>query len=281
MAKNHLVFTPVTPDDYVSTRRVPSSGGRRLIGTATVVVGLALSLGLAVSWVGLLFPVGGPRPVVLTQGERLFSPDGEGNVLSWLSATLFALLALGFILLAALTRGARRRAFVVFAIVAGAMSLDEAAQIHEYFYLIAIRLNLSSPLTWAWLMIGIPVAIGVGVVVLIAARNVPSMLRRRLIVAGALFLSGALGVEFIGGLERRLTYTTNTLLADSINIALIGVEEGLEFAGVIVACAAVVTSLRLRRQSAGLFLQLGHAFGADSTVDHETAHEGRPDAVPS
>src|SRR5690606_37424014 len=90
--------------------------------------------------------------------------------------------------------------------------------------------------------VGILAALIVGAVLLWAARQLSPRTRRRLIVAGAVFLAGALGAEsLVGALYRNLGLEGG----HPAYMALTVIEESLEAAGVVIALWAVVSRLRL------------------------------------
>ncbi|MBM7781378.1 putative membrane protein [Arthrobacter tumbae] len=181
----------------------------------------------------------------------------EDSVWTWYSVLLLAAVSAAFALLALIRRstGQGFAPYVCFAVAAGFMSIDEATLFHEKFAIAARLMGLSLPFTFTWLVIGIPFAIVAGFVLLAIARRVDALLRRRLIVAGAVFLVGAVGFEMLGGI----------IVSLSDNLVLPGtrllyqftamIEEGLEVAGALIALWATLAALDIRWTGRSLVAQ--------------------------
>ncbi len=109
------------------------------------------------------------------------------------------------------------------------LSLDEGVAIHEHFETLAERLaDRGIPLlssSWAWIPFGAALALGVGVAFLPFLRALPRRLVIRFVLAGALYLTGALVMEYLGGvmLTRGIT-SEGGILYQMEEL----VEEGLE-----------------------------------------------------
>jgi hypothetical protein len=94
-------------------------------------------------------------------------------------------------------------------------------------------------LHFAWVVPGAALACVVGLVLLRRLRAQPVEVRRRLVVAGAVYLTGALVLETVSGQVLRVygaggkAYTLVT-----------SVEEGLEMAGASLLLAALLLQLR-------------------------------------
>jgi hypothetical protein len=175
---------------------------------------------------------------------RVFGMDGELNAPTWYSASALLFCAGLAALIAALRSRARRTAgawhWGLLAATLAFLSLDEAALLHE---------ELSKPLTrsldldearwqyWAWL--GPYLALAV-VFVGVFARfiwRLPPNTRRPLLAGGAIFLTGAAGLELVGrDLWDDGDVSTPYLL-------LVGVEEILEMLGVTLVAYALLTYL--------------------------------------
>ncbi len=171
---------------------------------------------------------------------RLFDMDREMNIPTWFSAVLLLLCALRSFEISRRTRqrnssGAAHWAGL--ALLFGALSLDEVAEIHEIFSEpMRILFNAAGYLYFAWV---IP---AFGLVVLIAllyrrfVLELPGQTRKLFLIAGLLYLVGSMGVELLGGQHwshngrYNLTYLTLT-----------AAEEILEMVGVVVFFHALRT----------------------------------------
>jgi len=187
----------------------------------------------------------------LAEAKRLTDLDGEANLPATFSASLFGTVALGLLALAGLRRsaGQRARPVVVLAVVAAYLGLDEACELHESLALVADRLHATAGLAnFAWLVPGVALAAVGGVVVLRSARALQPRLRRRLVVAGAVFLLGAVVLEYASSLFL-VDLPGNDELTAAQPVAYVVVnalEEGTEMVGALLALAAVLAELRLR-----------------------------------
>jgi hypothetical protein len=135
----------------------------------------------------------------------------EGNVTAWFSATLLLAAA---VLLAAVAWAARSRGdrdAVWWWVLAGGfvyLSLDEGAALHETLIgPIGELTDASGFFRYAWIIVAIPVVVILFFVFLGFLRRLPPVTRRWCLISGAVFLSGAIGVEAIGGaVEDVLTF---------------------------------------------------------------------------
>jgi hypothetical protein len=162
---------------------------------------------------------------------RLLWVDGEGNIPAWYSAVLLFLCAL---LLGTITLAQHYQAegkltgWLFLTVIFLFLSLDEIAQFHELSIApLRTRFELTGFFHYAWI---VPAALAVVLFVLAYARFVarlPARTRQLFLMAGAVYIAGALGVEAISGKqasmhgEQNLTYH-----------AIITVEELFEMAGI-------------------------------------------------
>jgi hypothetical protein len=153
---------------------------------------------------------------------QLFDLDLEQNLPTGYSTAVLALASLLLLLLAGRKRleGDRwTRHWLALALGFGLLSLDEVAGLHE-------TLNTALPFSWA-----IPGGIAAALVALLYLgflRALPPRTRWGFVAAGALFLGGAVGVEF--GTEWYAQADLMDTLAYNLWTA---VEEGLEMTGVV------------------------------------------------
>jgi len=178
---------------------------------------------------------------------RLFSLNRGGNLPSWFQSTLLLAcsLLLYFIYKKESVKDSKVRWRVLWPVFLF-LSIDEAAAIHagitdRFFRLMNAAGVLSGSRSWVvvWgILVGL---LGLWLWKLLA--KLPTKTRTEFLVAGTLFLSGALGwemvlgwYEHVGGI-RNLTYMTGTTI-----------EELLECAGVIVFLHALLSYLRLSHQ---------------------------------
>lgn len=226
----------------------------RLIGVLAAGAALMLVVGVVFSYATVSLPAGDSTSRLFRGVAGLLYADGEANLWAWSSALLLAGLALVFAVKALTVREASPLPFFALAVVALGMSADEAAMLHERL----ARANLGVGWTFSWLALGIPLALGVGLVVLRLARGIDPMLRRRLILAGFVFLLGAIGVETLGGAVAMSEQTSAVSPQASLLYHLaVAVEEGLEVAGTLMALGATLSTLDLRVDRRELVVRSG------------------------
>lgn len=181
----------------------------------------------------------------------LFDLNGEHNVPAMLSSVAILLAAALLACIAAQEyqrRAPLRRYWMALCLGFAYLALDEAAAVHEKFNR-PIRILFDSPdFAAAW------VVVGVGGALLVGLLFVPFLLRLRrgtaveFMLAGGVYLLGALGVESVGG--PALAPPTSFLFH-----ATIAVEEALEMAGI----ALFVRTLLRELQDRGVQLRLAFA----------------------
>jgi len=162
-----------------------------------------------------------------------FDMDGENTVPAWFSSLLLFSCAAA----AAAIWQIRKRtggAFVLqWALLAGVfvyLSLDESAGLHEILIVpLRRRLGLSGILYFAWVVPGSVLVLGFFAYYFRFWWRLPSRVRALVFVAAAVYLSGALGMELMGGAiaeSQGLESLTYTLVMT--------VEESLEMLGLVV-----------------------------------------------
>jgi hypothetical protein len=180
--------------------------------------------------------------------------DNEANVWAWYASVLLATLAAAFVLHAFVARnaGAPVGPYLLLAALAAFMSVDEAAILHEKLSNIVTGFP-----TWGWLAIGVPFAALVGAGALWLTRTMERYFRRRLIVAGALFLLGAVVMEGIAGVTVVQAGSYDAGTQTVVYMVLLAIEEFLELAGVLFALWATLTALDMERRPEGLRVSPG------------------------
>lgn len=189
-------------------------------------------------------------------GRDLFDLDAETNVPATFSALILLLAAviLG-VIAAARGQAGRADAFSWRALtgIFAYLALDEATMLHERLDRITSSLvSTDGFLHYAWVL---PYGI-LGLVVLALflrfLLQLPANIRWRVVLAGVIYVGGAMGVEMIGGA------VVTTLSEESLPARMLTVlEEGMEMLGVILFIGALLSYIRLYLP--GLQLRLGLA----------------------
>ena len=194
-----------------------------------VAVGACLAAGAAVAAVSVV--TGADQ---LLGFKRLLDLNGEGNLPTWFSSGLLLIAAMLLGGLAMTVVPAQRRAWALLALVFAGLSLDEAASLHEMSNAPLRRLlHLGPALYFPWIIGGAVVAALVGMSEWRLLRSLPRRTALGFIVAGAVFVTGAIGLE---ALAAPLYATHAHPLAHA---GLVTAEEFLEMLGVSLFIVAV------------------------------------------
>lgn len=194
---------------------VPASGVRRLVVGATALV----------SALGLVAEIGEYEFGLGEDIVEAFSLSYEANVPTWYaSVLLFSCGALlGVVAHHAYRVASRdRHRWALLAAIFVYISLDEAVEIHEH----AAYFDTGGVLYFSWVIPAAIVVALVGLAFLPFVRRLPPLTRRRFVIAGALYVGGALGMEL------PLGWWTERSGDQNLGYGLIDwVEESLELAG--------------------------------------------------
>ncbi len=172
---------------------------------------------------------------------RLFHLDGEGNATSWFSSMLLLSAAAVSAMCAAGSRPTQSpHMWWILAATFTGFSLDEFASLHELSIVPLRELwQTSGLLHFPWVIAGAVVA---GCVFVLCARDLfrlPPRFACMIIASGAIFVSGSLGIEAIGGWWSS-TYGQSSLQYECI----VAGEELLEMIGIALFITTLLGWLR-------------------------------------
>jgi len=172
---------------------------------------------------------------------RLFHLDGEGNITAWFSSMLLLAASCASLLIALRPREQKEPLiWWVLAIAFAFMSLDEFASLHELSSEPLRALwQTSALLHYPWILGGLAAAATVFALCATGLLRMQPYEALLLLASGAMYLSGALGVEMIGGWWAAQHGEAN-LAYQSIAAG----EELLELLGVVLFLAVAVARLR-------------------------------------
>jgi hypothetical protein len=161
-----------------------------------------------------------------------FYVDYESNVPTWYSAFQLALAA-GLLAMVAAVKTARhapfRRHWAALSLIFFLLSIDEVAMIHEYpIDPLRRALGAGGLLYYTWVIPGAAFVALVGLGFCRFLRHLPERTRNGFLLAGAVFVGGAIGVEMLSGLQADLYGEENFIYA-----MIITVEELLEMIGIV------------------------------------------------
>lgn len=171
----------------------------RLLRVTGAVVLVAVALNAISLAVRLLALRGGASD----QAVRWLSVDAEANLPTLVNALLLLLSACASWALAATARRDGVRWWRHWALLAAAfayLTLDELATIHEEgIGLVARYVERSGVLTFGWVLLAAPLVVVFALVNVSFLRWLPARTRWLLVAAGALYVTGALGLEMVSG----------------------------------------------------------------------------------
>ena len=192
--------------------------------------------------------------------RRLLDFNGEGNAPAWYSSLLFLL---GAVLLMVVWRvqsaaGDRfRRHWAGLALVFLFLALDEAAAVHEQLIdPVRDALGTGGALLHAWV---IPYSVALALLLVVYVpflRALPARTRRLMVVAGTIYVAGAIGMEMIGG----YAWDRNPVRGVPI-IAIMALEETLEMVGLAIFAYALLDHLGRIRPEFGIRIEATAANG--------------------
>lgn len=166
----------------------------------------------------------------------------ELSVSTWFASALWLLLAV-IAFTAGVLADSKRGYWFAFGAIAAIASMDETATLHEKFYLAGSALTAYLPFdffSYRWVIVGVIIAIVVAVSLLPFVLSLPRPVTIGIIVGGAIFLAGAIGLETLGGHAAAQYGDTSWQLH-----ALMHVEEFFEYIGVAIAVYALSGMVRL------------------------------------
>ena len=170
---------------------------------------------------------------------RLFDLDGESNVPAWYSSVALFLCAPLLLLVSAEKGAPYVRHWQILAVVFVLLSLDEAASFHESLsWTLQVALDSHGIFYYAWL---IPAILFVLLILMVYRRflwGLPRETRSRFLVAGAVYVTGAIGLEMVESWYVELHGNQNLPMALTISV-----EEGLEMLGVVLFIRALLLHL--------------------------------------
>lgn len=174
---------------------------------------------------------------------RLFDLDSEANIPTWYAS--ISLLACS-VILAAIAHTQPKEAIPkagdwrTLSIIFLFLSIDELASIHELLIEpLRAGLGTSGIFHFAWVIPYSGLVLLLGLKYLKFLTQLPAPTRRAFLLAGAIYIGGALGMEMIDGLyaslygEKNLTYAFLTTI-----------EETLEMLGIVVFLHTLLTYLK-------------------------------------
>jgi hypothetical protein len=155
----------------------------------------------------------------------------EGNLPTWFSSSLLLACAVAAGAIASL-RPPMHRPWWFIALLAGWMSLDEAAEMHEH---LGGHIGTNGLLYYDWVIPAAVIVVALVIAFVPFIRALATTTRRRLVIAGAVYVGGALVMEL------PLGWWTEQHGTDGFGYALIDwIEETMEMVGAVLALSALL-----------------------------------------
>ncbi|MEJ5945890.1 hypothetical protein WDZ17_11365 [Pseudokineococcus basanitobsidens] len=205
-----------------------------------VAVALALT-----SLLGHLWGLATPGGVPFDGYERLMEVvdvDRETTVPSWFSASLLLLCAVLLLDVARTARAERdrwRRHWVVLTVAFAYLSVDEGSRLHETGSALLDRAGVDTGLRFAWVVLAVPVVAVFVLAMLPFLARLPRRTAVSFVVAGAVYVGSAVGLELVGG---RLVDATSVGTAPYVVVS--SLEELGEMVGATLFAWAVADHQR-------------------------------------
>jgi len=204
----------------------------------------------------------------------LFDFDDEGNFPT-LFSTLLLLACAGLMLLIGLSRraqGARDGGYWLFlAAIFAYLGIDETVKLHErLIVLIRDALGTSGVLFFAWVIPYGLAALVLGLIYLRFVWRLPTRVRTLVLLAGGLYVAGALGMEMIGGAY----FDMRNGEKDVVFALMTTLEETLEMVGLTVFIYAMLTYIDTAL--GGISLQIAPAAAEMARIQAQDARAGQP-----
>lgn len=188
---------------------------------------------------GQFYVLDGGNSEMLLKAAGKLDLDGEKSSLpTWFQSSLMLFSAFLLLIIAAVRREAEDKNYFFWgflSVVFIYLSLDETISIHEQLT-VPLRqgLNLGGVFFMSWV---VPVGIFVVIFFLLSLRflsRLPAETRRMMILAGAIYVGGALGMEMIDGAYYEKVIEPLGGIADWNYVLMTTVEESLESLGLAV-----------------------------------------------
>ena len=181
----------------------------------------------------------------------IFNVNGERNIPAWFSTSMLLFCSALLALIACVKKARSDRHILLWQLLALAflfLSVDEAASLHERLNKLGSILPDNPVLYFGWVVPALVFVVIYGVLNLRLLADLPVRIRILFLVAGGIYVGGAIGVEMIGGYylsfhERKdLTYSIITVF-----------EEIIEMTGIVVFIYALMTYINQDMNPIGIY----------------------------
>ena len=207
--------------------------GKVLRCLLAVILLLLLANCLGIAWF-IIYPPEVRMPLLV----NLFNFNLEANVPTLFSACQLVLAAALLLSVGVVLRNNHRpfTAWMVLSVLMLFLAIDEASSIHEQLTVVTREaLGTSGYLFFAWV---IPYGVATLLLILLFAKflfDLPVRTRRLFVLAGAIYVTGALGFEMLGG-----RYVTSPGATEVVYSVIYTMEELFEMTGIALFIYAIL-----------------------------------------
>lgn len=178
---------------------------------------------------------------------RLFNINGEANIPTWFSSSILLLCSFLLGIIALLKKMEKKPYIFHWAILSGIflyISLDEAAILHEMaIKSLRYTFNLTGYFYYGWIIPAGIIVLIVGLTYLKFLAHLPKKTKRLFILAGCIFVGGAIGLEALGG-QYDYMFDQGQITNDGFTSILETCEEFMEMTGVVIFIYALLDYMR-------------------------------------
>ena len=168
---------------------------------------------------------------------KLFNVDFERNIPTWVSAMLLAFVGLHFLLISYCGRVIRKRYlthWLLLALIFFALSADEFIQLHEQIIRpMREMFDTGGFLYYPWIVPAAILVVITGIMYIGFIQELLGDTKKLFILAAAVYVFGALGMEAIGGNYFDSVVSVQDYQHDIIYLFITHVEELLELVGIV------------------------------------------------
>lgn len=229
-----------TPTASAISVSVPPAALLRFLGLLIAAFGLLHLAGLPIYVNGTSASAG-----IYVKVGRFFMLQNENSITTWFTVVLIALNGLLAVLNATAARQLKTGSalpWLFLAAIIAYLSMDEMLELHERIGVaIARRLEFSTAMAFPWVVTGLAFTAVVGLSFLGFLRRLPGRTARLFMLAGGIYVGGALGVEVIESL------TVSKFGMGAAFYIEVMVEECMEMFGQALFAYALLDHLAQRR----------------------------------
>lgn len=201
---------------------------------------------------------------------ELFDLDGEANIPTWYQSVTLLFAALLLLIIGRIEERHGHKGVLYWkglSFIFLLMSIDEAASMHERIgALVHDKTHAGGLLYFSWVILGAPFVVMVGIAYWRFLWRLPRPTALRFLVAGIVYVGGALGVEALGGRWAETHGQNNPTFA-----AFATIEELMEMLGILQFVSSLLGYLRL----IGGYIQIGERPAVATASEQKAVRDGR------